>query len=179
MDEIRDVTKLCINPDRSLPTTKELLFVHSAGDIQAACESGKIRPGDHVYFNCGSLLYTEKSFTFSFPFDPSRLKGSYIVDSCASTKKEEDCVSLIHYKQKYNFALGCYLQEFAVDEAALSLLVDHINNNPTLFDLGLAWGGLNGLTVHNITPGRFTDTTGYWDQRRLGRCWKKRSVGVC
>merc|ERR1712188_343342 len=35
----------------SIIPTKEILIVHSAGDLQAACDEGLVRPGDHVFFN--------------------------------------------------------------------------------------------------------------------------------
>merc|ERR1712238_624311 len=80
--------------------------------------------------------------------------------------------TLADYKAYYGFSMGMYLQEFSIDEAAARLLIELVNNNPSLYDLGLAWGGINGMTVHGIQPGRFTSTDGYWNQRRLGRLWK-------
>ena len=80
--------------------------------------------------------------------------------------------TLADYKRHYRFSMGLYLQEFSIDEAAARLLIDLVNNNPSVYDLGLAWGGINGMTVHGIQPGRFTSTDGYWNQRRLGRRWK-------
>merc|ERR1712003_186772 len=53
---------------------KEILMVHSAGDLQAACDEGLVRPGDHVFFNGGSLILdSARSSTlktlFGFFFD--------------------------------------------------------------------------------------------------------------
>lgn len=258
-------------------TTKEILMVHSAGDLQAACDDGLVQPGDHVFFNGGSLILdSARSSTIKTllgalmdmcvcgylnTFDPCVIEDGYRIenfghcntfnmDSAASalntaaaaggicdayirpygdknrtntsTKKEihhrnkikkvkndtgdgDDDITLIitgsndeddnhrpngfcghgshnevvtvlrtlaDYKRHYGFSMGLYLQEFSIDEAAARLLIDLVNNNPSLYDLGLAWGGINGMTVHGIQPGRFTSTDGYWNQRRLGRTWK-------
>lgn len=36
----------------------------------------------------------------------------------------------------------------------------YVNSNLHVYDLGLSWGGINGLTVKGIQPGRFTATDG-------------------
>jgi len=244
-------------------STKEILMVHSAGDLQAACDEGLVRPGDHVFFNGGSLILdsarssTIRSlFGFFFDmcvcgyyntFDPCVIEDGYKIQSygygCNGMESVENAVSfcgdtgsknafahdestsglfgsspkrrktvhglehhhniafqmsiddddddtllmtsaseetemgavmktLADYKKHYGFSMGLYLQEFSIDEAAARLLIDLVNQNPKLYDLGLAWGGINGMTVHGIQPGRFTSTDGYWNQRRLGRTWK-------
>jgi len=243
-------------------------MVHSAGDLQAACDEGLVRPGDHVFFNGGSLildsarsstLKTLAGFFFDMcvcgfysTFDPCAIEEGYRIQSygyaCGSMDAMEtvDCFSsaanpndplttpwssaatgphkrknahhyhhhvededhfnahaldnigvddddtllltrtnsedsaemnavmktLADYKKHYGFSMGLYLQEFSIDEAAARLLIDLVNQNPQLYDLGLAWGGINGMTVHGIQPGRFTSTDGYWNQRRLGKVWK-------
>jgi hypothetical protein len=224
-----------------LPTTKEILMVHSAGDLQAACDEGLVQPGDHVFFNGGSLIldsarsstlnsllgfffdmcacgyydtfdpcaiedgYKIQSYGYAcgsmdametagcFPNDPNSLMGNparrrtghgllhdhddddmLLVSSTKSEDTEMGAVmkTLADYKKHYGFSMGLYLQEFSIDEAAARLLIDLVNQNPQVYDLGLAWGGINGMTVHGIQPGRFTSTDGYWNQRRLGRSWK-------
>ena len=225
-----------------LATTKEILMVHSAGDLQAACDEGLVQPGDHVFFNGGSLILdsarssTLKSLLGLFfdmcacgyynTFDPCAIEDGYKIQShgyaCGSmdametagcfpndpkslmgtparrrnahdllhdhdddddtlllpTTNSEDTEigavmkTLADYKKHYRFSMGLYLQEFSIDEAAARLLIDLVNQNPEVYDLGLAWGGINGMTVHGIQPGRFTSTDGYWNQRRLGKSWK-------
>ena len=75
------------------------------------------------------------------------------------------------YKKRYHLSIGMYLQEFAIDEAAVNLLVQLVNDHPEIYDLGLAWGGVNGVTLQGIQPGRFTDTSGFWNQRHMGAHW--------
>lgn len=219
--------------------TKEILMVHSAGDLQAACDEGLLQPGDYVFFNGGSLILdsarssTMKSLLGFFfdmcvcgyytTFDPCVIEDGYRIQSYGyacngmdsagcfnnapynnilgmnedkdektsdlQTKDHDDdsiimtssddtnmsavMRSLADYKRHYGFSMGIYLQEFSIDEAAARLLIELVNNNPSLYDLGLAWGGINGMTVHGIQPGRFTSTDGYWNQRRLGKRWKE------
>lgn len=241
--EISEIRGVCSNNfynlyDNANPrATKEILMVHSAGDLQAACDEGLVRPGDHVFFNGGSLILdsarssTIKSLLGFFfdmcvcgyykTFDPCAIEDGYRIQSygyACSGVDTADCFSsvpynsflgndtsgkateirsedgdddaiamssseqtemnavmrtLADYKRHYGFSMGLYLQEFSIDEAAARLLIELVNNNPSLYDLGLAWGGINGMTVHGIQPGRFTSTDGYWNQRRLGKSWKE------
>lgn len=233
---------------------KEILMFHSAGDLQAGCDEGLVQPGDHVFFNGGSLildsarsstLKTLLGFFFDMcvcgyysTFDPCAIEDGYRIQSygyaCSSmdavenaacfAKESADFINgndnnattmlkkldglqhrvnypkdgykdtdedtllvssssedtdmgavmktLADYKKHYGFSMGLYLQEFSIDEAAAKLLINLVNQSPKLYDLGLAWGGINGMTVHGIQPGRFTSTDGYWVQRRLGLNWK-------
>jgi hypothetical protein len=80
-------------------------------------------------------------------------------------------ISLHDYKRLYRFSMGVYVQEFSIDEAAARLLIEHVNDNPEVYDLGFAWGGVNGMTVKGIKPGRFTSTDGLWNQRHLAKLW--------
>jgi hypothetical protein len=79
--------------------------------------------------------------------------------------------TLEDYKRRYNLSIGLYVQEFAIDEAAANILVQLVNDNPQIYDLGLSWGGVNGITLKGIRPGRFTDTSGFWNQRHVGAVW--------
>jgi hypothetical protein len=180
--------------------TKELLFVHSAGDLRDCCEQGLVRPGDHVFFNGGSLILEsarQSALASLFRlfmrlgfdgFDPKSIQGSYRLHSCAipnhrlsredTTSSESSpsplntsMISLHDYKRLYRFSMGVYVQEFSIDEAAARLLIEHVNDNPEVYDLGFAWGGVNGMTVKGIKPGRFTSTDGLWNQRHLAKLW--------
>ena len=122
---------------------REVTFFHSVGDLQYACHTNCVRDGDTVLFNSGSL--------FSSKFPVERLR---------------------EYKGKYKFNIGLYTQEFAVDPASAQIIVSHVNDNPDLYDHGLCWGGVNGVTVRSIQPGRFTSTDGLWNQRYLGKYWR-------
>ena len=242
------VSKIPFGIKAPLGGAKEILMAHSAGDLQAACDNGLVRPGDHVFFNGGSLiLESARSSTlqslvgfffdmlacgFYSTFDPCAIENGYKIQSygyaCNSmdamdaascfadetrslverscngsphrrknasvhqnsidmddivkdhsrpttdeaTEMEAVMKTLADYKKHYGFSVGLYLQEFSVDEAAAKILIDLVNDNPDLYDLGLAWGGINGMTVHGIQPRRFTSTDGYDMQRRLGKQWK-------
>jgi len=75
------------------------------------------------------------------------------------------------YKDHFELSIGLYVQEFAIDERSIDLLVKFVNENPRVFNLGLGWGGINGVTVRGIQPGRFTHTDGLWNQRYTGHRW--------
>ncbi|KAL3938359.1 MAG: hypothetical protein SGARI_001768 [Bacillariaceae sp.] len=181
--------------------TRELIFVHSAGDLRDCCEKGLVRPGDHVFFNGGSLIMesTRQSALASLfrmfmwlgfdGFDPQSIQGSYRLHSFAipnhrlakadttssegSSGLNTSMISLHDYKRVYRFSMGVYVQEFSIDEAAARLLIEHVNRHPDVYDLGFAWGGVNGMTVKGIKPGRFTSTDGLWNQRHVAKLWDK------
>jgi hypothetical protein len=197
VDEIRGISKFCSEP------LMEVIFFHSAGELQLACHEGKIRYGDKVFFNCGSLLWegppdigAVAGTVCSLGFDPERIKRNYRVLPFGRTRKmhEADQVTssppvltrspsmtlssawsegstIELYKECYGLSIGLYSQEFAIDEAAVNLIVELVNDNPHVYDLGFSWGGVNGLTIKGIQPGRFTSTDGFWNQRYAGVLW--------
>jgi hypothetical protein len=75
------------------------------------------------------------------------------------------------YKDHFNISIGLYVQEFAIDEKSMDLLVKFVNKYSNVYDLGFSWGGVNGVTVRGIQPGRFTSTDGLWNQRYVGERW--------
>ena len=75
------------------------------------------------------------------------------------------------YRDHFDLSIGLYCQEFAVDDAAIDFIVDHVNKNSHVYNLGLSWGGVNGVTVRGIQPDRFTNTDGFWNQRYGGASW--------
>jgi hypothetical protein len=79
---------------------------------------------------------------------------------CFEETSDGVCSTIQQYKEHYQLSLGLYVQEFAIDEVAISLISKYVNNNLHVYDLGLSWGGINGLTVKGIQPGRFTATDG-------------------
>ena len=240
VEEIRDISQYCrVN-------VNEIIFFHSAGDLQLSCNKGLVKRGDRVFFNAGSLLWDYPNLYDAVEvknillhrlhpcFDGELIKEGYRLKPYAivtkqaqtsprnnnyttdaesetcdeSTIGEEDsttsdlftrllladrirrsaaddddlvyeedngvCSSTIQeYKEHYQLSIGLYVQEFAIDEAAISLIVKYVNSNPHVYDLGLSWGGVNGLTVKGIQPGRFTATDGLWNQRYGGMPWRK------
>lgn len=175
VDDIRDISNHASKP------VKELFFFHSAGDMQLACHDGRLKQGDTILFNAGSLLWDSRSSdaeTLSWQalrrcwadFDADEVKRSYAILPFA--RAEESRASTIKsYKDKFGLSIGLYCQEFAIDEAALNIIVKHVNDYPDIYDLGLSWGGVNGVTVRGIQPGRFTLTDGFWNQRYASTPW--------
>lgn len=279
VEEVRDITQYCNF------SVNEFVFTHSAGDIQHGCHSGKIKRGDRVFFNAGSLLWDYPDVCdvdvlknilrhrFHPFFDEQGIKEGYrlkpyariirkassrvsppisstnttrrrcdsetetycdestlddgdesmnsdlftrllIADTKKKSLSEVDfvyeetadgtcCSTIQEYKDFYQLSLGVYVQEFAIDEVAISLIVKYVNSNSHVYDMGLSWGGINGLTVRGIQPGRFTATdgktivclslgkcscddsklklllllscfdAGFWNQRYGGKPWRK------
>ena len=236
---MRDISQYC------RVGVNEIIFFHSAGDLQLSCNKGLVKQGDRVFFNAGSLLWDYPNLYDAVEvknillhrlqpcFDGELIKEGYRLKPYArvtkpaqasprngadaesetcdeSTLGEEedsvtsdlftrllhadrirrsaiededfifeevpdggDCSTIQEYQEHYQLSIGLYVQEFAIDEAAISLIVKYVNSNPHVFDLGLSWGGVNGLTVKGIQPGRFTATDGLWNQRYGGMPWKK------
>jgi len=196
VEEIRGISKFCSEP------LMEVIFFHSAGDLQRACHEGKIRRGDKVFFNGGSLLWegdpgvaAKAQLACDMRFDPDHIKRSYRILPFGRTRKMFDAdrtrtsfspgdlsdtpssqwmegSTIELYKERYELSIGMYVQEFAIDEKAAQLLIELVNENPHVYDLGLSWGGVNGITIRGIQPSRFTNTDGLWNQRYIGDLWK-------
>jgi len=238
VEEVRDISQYCSS------SVNEIVFIHSAGDLQHGCHTGQIRRGDKVFFNAGSLLWDYPDLydvevvknilwhRFQPFFDEQAIKEGYRLKPYAKVRKATQesprqqifsesetetcdestlddgdsvtsdlfarliiadskkkdlldmefayeeapngvCSTIQEYKQYYNLSIGLYVQEFAIDEVAISLIVKYVNKNLSLYNLGLSWGGINGLTVKGIQPGRFTATDGLWNQRYGGMPWNK------
>mmetsp|Transcript_26181 Transcript_26181/g.62210 ORF Transcript_26181/g.62210 Transcript_26181/m.62210 type:complete len:1015 (+) Transcript_26181:173-3217(+) len=238
VEEVRDISQYCNT------RVNEIIFAHSAGDMQQLCHKGAIKRGDKVFFNAGSLLWDYPDLSDSSVvgdilwhrlhpyFDKQEIKEGYRFKPYARIKSrggssssrsqhrsesvtcddstlwdEESitskslftklmvsdrkrrslceidfafeelppgvtCSTIQEYKEHHQLSLGLYVQEFAIDEVAISLLVRYVNTlGREVFDLGLSWGGINGLTVKGIQPGRFTATEGFWIQRYTGMPW--------
>jgi hypothetical protein len=189
VDDIRDVSPYCAEP------VKEILFFHSAGAMQQACHNGQIRHGDTVFFNAGSLLWTPNQMldggailkrainTCYCSFDPEVEKLSYLLlpfactsrlttpDESTAPKDISHHSTIEAYKERFNLSIGMYVQEFAIDEAAVNVFVKLVNESPHVYDLGLSWGGVNGITLRGMQPHRFTSTDGFWNQRYAGATW--------
>ena len=196
-EEIRGISELCLSP------VKEALFCHGAGDLQASCHNGRIKKGDVVFFNAGSLIDNVTTISHFKPFDADEYKRNYILQpwvdwNNSSSDSDEDKIyqsddsddynpftpqinddvtlnmsnsTIRDYQEYYDLTIGLYVQEFAIDEAATDLIVNHVNRNLDVYKLGLGWGGLNGVIVNGIHPGRFTNTDGFWNQRYGSVAW--------
>jgi hypothetical protein len=207
IQEIRGVSECCVLP------CQEIVFFHSAGDVQKACHEGLVKEGDSVFFNAGSLLWdlpmiqtlqdvVRFARSCSVDFDVQKVRNyafrSYArmgqgrgsnnvtdedflfftsediensTDTAAADARTTAVSTIADYKDHYRLNVGLYCQEFAVDDAAIDLLIRFVNSYPDVFNLGMSWGGVNGYTVKGIQPTRFTNTDGFWNQRYCGEAW--------
>lgn len=140
---------------KELPPPREIQFFHYAGDLQAACDEGRIANGQSVMFNGASLL------------DAVETEGGLPVYSTKLRVVGE----LDDYRQRYALQVGFYVQEGDCDHAAVSLLSDLVSARPDTFELGFAWGGLRD-EAH--LPASRRSRLGYGGQRMLGLVGKAR-----
>jgi hypothetical protein len=110
----------------TFPSPREIQFFHFAGDLQAACDEGRILKGQSVLFNGASLL------------DSLEIDGGRPVYSI----KLRVVAELEEYRQRHDLQIGFYVQEGDCDHAAASLLSDLGEARSDTFELGFAWGGL-------------------------------------
>ena len=123
-------------------------FFHFAGDLQAACDEGRVAQGQSVLFNGASLL------------DSVETEGGRPVYSTRLHVVSE----IEEYRQRFDLHIGYYVQEGDCDHAAVSLLSDLGEARPDTFELGFAWGGLRDqahLDASEVTR------LGYGGQRML------------
>jgi len=172
VDELRRINNACAVP------VKKMRFFHSAGDLQKACHANEVEVGDTVFFNAGSLFATS-SHDFSsslicchgpLPSDVTRSlmfhPYAYPRSEIEATFGEVDCNSTIEeYKNRFDLQIGLYVQEFSISQFAIESLVQFTNRHVKVYNLGLAWGGINGKTVRGL------EGDGYWSQRYMGRTW--------
>jgi hypothetical protein len=77
-----------------------------------------------------------------------------------------ECKSTIEdFQKKYDLKIGVYIQEFCISRDVLNSVVQFINDHPSIYNLGIAWGGINGSTVNGLSG------DGYWKQRYVGNSW--------
>ena len=176
LKELRAISDACCTP------ITPMIFFHSAGDLQRASHAGELKQGDHVYFNAGSLLWQKPSFAEVTDMGMGCCRASdneygeasarFVVHPFAHPKTSVDMLpadlttsTIEDYKRHFGIHVGAYIQEFSISQEALEVLINFVNFSPAVFDLGMAYGGLNGATV----PGLEGD--GLWNQRYLGRNW--------
>jgi hypothetical protein len=117
------------------------------------------------------LLNEDRGIDFTsrlVSFDPQEIKDSYQIQPFGLPSTNDNVVPMIQMdKDYYDLHIGMYCQEFGTDEAAIQLLAQLVNEHPDIYDLGLSWGGVNGITLQGIFPGRFTSTDVFWNQRYI------------
>lgn len=142
--------------------------------------------GDTVYFNAGSLLWERPSKIsnvvcgkpdlsqavieddvkegdgvrfqpFAFPNSNNHKDSDLILPDCEATLQD--------YKDRFQLNIGCYVQEFSISDRNLDAITRFLNKHKSLYNLGLAWGGINGQCHEGLSG------DGYWNQRYMGRRW--------
>ncbi len=149
LDEIRGVSEITqVLEERLLPGPREVLFLHFAGDLQHGCLEGTIPSGQSVMFNGASLLDAS---------DPELGPVQYAL-------KDDVIADLAKYRDRFELAIGLYVQEGDCDAAAAGLLSELVHRESGLFSLGFAWGAL----PHQASfDGAGADHRGYGGQKLL------------
>ena len=166
VDEIRSIGTLVAAP------VKQFRFFHSAGDLQKACHAGEIREGDSVFFNAASLIETDQDPMNAFVCGLDRYNDEIVFSEYAypktmvPTHRRKHKASIEDYKKRYRLNIGCFFQEFSVSPHTIDCLVDFFNRHSSLYNLGLAYGGINGKVVSGGLSG-----DGFAKQRFMGRQW--------
>ena len=102
-----------------------------------------------------------------YMFQPYAYPQEKLQSSCGILP---DCKSTLQdYQRHLRLNIGLYVQEFSIGANELDGLVKFVNDYPSIYNLGLAWGGLNGSTVKGI------DGDGFWNQRYIGRNWDEKA----
>lgn len=162
-EEVEGVSATIQNIDGTpYPAPREIQFFHFAGDLQEACDEGRVAGGQSVLFNGASLIETKE------------LEGKEPVYSTKLRVVSE----LEEYRERLGLHIGLYVQEGDCDHAAAMLLSDLIDARSQTFELGFAWGGLRD-EVH--VPSSTQVRVGYGSQRLLeyvgkAKQWKLRGA---
>lgn len=134
-----------------MPGPREVLFFHYAGDLQRACKAGRMRQGQSVMFNGGSLLKISTR-------TPGGTDHVYEV-------LERVIAELDRWRRDLDLQIGVYVQEGDCEAGAARALSDMVDRHADTFALGFAWGGLRdeaGL------PPSVMPRAGYGGQLLLG-----------
>jgi len=92
---------------------------------------------------------------YAFPYD--EIISNNGSSSCLATLKD--------YRDFFDLKIGLYVQEFSIGPECLDILVQFVNEHHFIYNLGLAWGGINGKSIKNLKG------DGFWNQRFVGRNW--------
>mmetsp|Transcript_15330 Transcript_15330/g.33339 ORF Transcript_15330/g.33339 Transcript_15330/m.33339 type:complete len:1023 (-) Transcript_15330:1622-4690(-) len=110
-------------------------------------------------WNQNGLVLGGYSFQpYAYPREKLELLDG-VVEECRATLED--------YQRHLELNIGLYVQEFSIGDGALDAVAKLINHYPSIYNLGLAWGGINGATVKGVHG------DGYWNQRYIGREWDR------
>ncbi|MEZ4399706.1 MAG: hypothetical protein R3B06_06790 [Kofleriaceae bacterium] len=110
-------------------------FYHGLSGVQLAAVNGELHDGDHLMFNAGSLITKSGGWVRA---------ESYAVDESA-VQAISDLVTRLHLH------VGLYVQETAIDEHAVNLIVRLVNRLPDVFKDGFAYGNISGAAETETT----------------------------
>lgn len=151
--------------------------------------SSQIKRNDTVYFNAGSLMWKRQTVCEATQcWSASKYQGLNQIHSDGEADEifelsifqpyaypkeafdDDDEIikckaTLADYQRHFNLNIGLYVQEFSIGSEELDTLVRLVNKYPDLYRCGLAWGGLNGVSLKGVKG------DGYWSQRYVGRSW--------
>jgi hypothetical protein len=152
---------------------KQCSFFHSPGDLQKACHANEVKDGDYVFFNAASLISTDQDPLNVLvcgldEFNDEVLFAEYAYSRVTVlSPSDRKCKTTIEdYKTKYRVNIGCYVQEHSVSSQSLDRLVDLFNRYSTIYNLGIAYGGINGKVLSGLKGDGFTKQrfmSGQWD----------------
>jgi hypothetical protein len=150
---------------------KQFRFFHSPGDLQKACHANEVKHGDSVFFNAASLISTDQDPLNVLvcgldEFNDEVIFAEYAYPRAPVPASDRKCKATIEdYKKKYRLNIGCYIQEHSVSSESLDRLVAFFNRYSTIYNLGLAYGGINGKVLSGLKGDGFTK------QRFMGKQW--------
>ncbi|GAX72858.1 hypothetical protein CEUSTIGMA_g313.t1 [Chlamydomonas eustigma] len=152
------------------PAFTPVQFFHGLNGLELACERGRVPVGTTVLFNGASLVLDNATLTgerFAMnhskavaksPLDSQSEEG--VIETEGSQEQSLDRLSLIpdlidlHSWQRYCTILhifklfcGIYVQEPDASAANIAALVQLVNNHPSHFPLGFAYGHLGSKAV--------------------------------
>lgn len=159
------------SPSPSKPWFEQLTFAPPVafhifsffGEIQRACDGGKVPRGSHILFNGGTMIEHDSRLT-----DPDAISASYHIDPRV-------LADLDRYRRTHDLHFGYYTQEPLLDAAAADLLVRTSNDNLALFEHGFAYSGLPGHAASDIKARHGAPAVGWhvpWWLRWLVRRWR-------
>lgn len=161
-----------------------VLLATFSNDCRIPTYVSQVNVGDTVYFNAGALLWEKPSKISNVVCGTPDLSKAVIEDDDTkdgvrfqpfafpnnnirqSDQRILDCeATLQDYKDRFHLNIGCYVQEFSISDRNLDAITRFLNKHKSLYNLGLAWGGINGRCHEGLTG------DGYWNQRYMGRSW--------
>lgn len=166
VDEIRSIGSIVAAP------VKQYRFFHSAGDLQKACHAGAVREGESIFFNAASLIATDQDPMNALlcgldEYNDEIVFSEYAHPKSAIPAHRRTCkASIEDYKKRFQLNIGCYIQEFTVSPHTVDCLVAFFNLHSATYNLGLAYGGINGKVVSGGLDG-----DGFGRQRFMGTQW--------